>query len=74
VDVASLADLLQETAEHHGTFESVAAPHDWWDWYAAYLDARLAGNTPDQATETAGRYLADVKHVGPASAAERTLR
>jgi hypothetical protein len=75
VDVASLAELLQETAEHHGSFEAVAAPHSWWDWYAAYLDARLAGSTPDQASETAGHYMADVKHVGlPASEDERTAK
>ena len=37
MDVAALADLLHETAEHHGAFEAVAPPHDWWDWYAAYM-------------------------------------
>ena len=46
MDVASLADLLHETAEHHGAFEAVAPPHDWWDWYAAYMDARQSGSTP----------------------------
>jgi hypothetical protein len=75
VDVAALAELLQETAQHHGSFEAEAAPHDWWDWYAAYLDARLAGSTPDQATDTAGQYMADVKHVeSPASPQERTMK
>ena len=75
MDVAALAELLQD-AEHHGSFEAVAAPHDWWDWYAAYLDARLAGSTPDQATETAGHYMADVKHVEspPAPAEEPTIK
>jgi hypothetical protein len=63
VEVGSLADLLHETAEHHGSYEAVAPPHDWWDWYAAYLDARLAGSTPEDATAAAGRYMADVKHV-----------
>ena len=63
MDVASLAALLQETAEHHGSFEAVAPPHDWWDWYAAYLVARQGGSTPDEASLTAGRYMADVKHV-----------
>ena len=74
MDVASLAALLQETAEHHGSFEAVAPPHDWWDWYAAYLDARQGGSTPEQATETAGRYMAEVKHVvSPAEEQERTV-
>ena len=61
--VADLAQLLQETALHHGQFEAVAPPHDWWDWYAAYMDARQAGSTSEDASEAAGRYMADVKHV-----------
>ncbi len=62
-DIASLANLLHETAEHHGAFEAVAPPHDWWDWYAAYFDARRRGSTSDQAAAAANRYMADVKHV-----------
>jgi catechol 2,3-dioxygenase-like lactoylglutathione lyase family enzyme len=63
VDVAALAQLLHETAEHHGSFEAVAPPHDWWDWYAAYMDARERGSTPEEASAAAGRYMAEVKHV-----------
>ena len=63
VDVTSLSDLLHETAEHHGSFEAVAPPHDWWDWYAAYMDARESGSTPDEASVAAGRYMAEVKNV-----------
>ncbi len=62
-DVASLAELLHETAEHHGAFEAVAPPHDWWDWYAAYMHARQAGSTPAEAAAVAERYMAEVKHV-----------
>jgi catechol 2,3-dioxygenase-like lactoylglutathione lyase family enzyme len=62
-DIGALAGLLQETAEHHGAFEQAAPPHDWWDWYAAYMDARQHGSTPDAAAEAANRYMADVKHV-----------
>ena len=47
----------------HGAFEEVAPPHDWWDWYAAYMVARQAGATADEASAAAGRYMADVKHV-----------
>jgi hypothetical protein len=57
MDIATLADLLHETAEHHDPFEKSAPPHDWWDWYAAYLDSRLAGRPPDEASAAAGRYL-----------------
>ena len=63
MDVASLADLLHETADHHGAFEAVAHPHDWCDWYAAYMDARERGDSPEAAAAAAGRYMADVKHV-----------
>lgn len=62
-DIGALAGLLHETAEHHGSFEKVAPPHDWWDWYAAYMDARQRGSTPDEASAAAGRYMADVKHI-----------
>ncbi len=63
MDVASLADLLHETAENHDAYEKVAPPHDWWDWYAAFMDARQAGSTPDEASAAAGRYMAVVKQV-----------
>jgi hypothetical protein len=63
MDVASLADLLNETAEHHGAFEAVAPAHNWWDWYAAYMDPRGHGATPHEASAAAGRYMAEVKHV-----------
>ena len=62
-DIAALADLLHETSIHHGEFEAVAPPHDWWDWYAAYATARKHGRTPEEASAAAGRYMAEVKHV-----------
>jgi hypothetical protein len=61
--VAELAELLHETADQHGAFEAVAPPHDWWDWYAAYLHERLAGRPSEEATTAANTYLAEVKHV-----------
>ncbi len=57
MDVATLADLLHETADHHDPFEKSSPPHNWWDWYAAYLDARLSGQTSPEATAAAGRYM-----------------
>ena len=63
MDVAALSKLLLETAEHHDPYEKAAPPHDWWDWYAAYIDARQSGSTPDEASAIAGRYMADVKQV-----------
>jgi hypothetical protein len=68
MDVASLADLLHETAERHDSFEQAAPAHEWWDWYAAYMDARQSGSNPEDASAAAGRYMADVKHVAVTSA------
>jgi hypothetical protein len=67
-DIAALADLLHETGEQHDAFEKASAPHDWWDWYAAYMHARQAGSTPDEATAAADKYMADVKHIVRTSA------
>ena len=63
MEVASLADLLHETSGRHGAFEAVAPPHDWWDWYAAYMNARQSGSAPDEASAAADRYMAEVKDV-----------
>ncbi|PYI92746.1 MAG: bleomycin resistance protein [Verrucomicrobia bacterium] len=63
MDVAALAQLLHETADRHGSFEPVAPPHNWWDWYAAYMNARESGSTPEEASATAARYMAEVKHI-----------
>jgi len=63
MDVAALADLLHETSQHHDAFEKRAPKHDWWDWYAAYMGARQQGSTPDQASEAAERYMAEVRHI-----------
>jgi hypothetical protein len=65
MDIEALAQLLHETSEHHDPFEKSSAPHDWWDWYAAYMSARQAGSTPEEASASAGRYMLEVKHVGP---------
>jgi hypothetical protein len=65
MDIAALADLLHETAEHHDHFEKVATKHDWWDWYAAYMHARQEGRDPEQASAAAGIYMAEVHHVLP---------
>jgi len=63
MDIAALSQLLLETAEHHGAYEAIAPPHDWWDWYAAYFDARQRGSSPEEAVAAAGRYMAAAKGV-----------
>ena len=65
MEVATLAELLHETAEHHDNLEKIAPKHDWWDWYAPYLSARQHGSTPEQASRAAGLYMEEVRHVVP---------
>jgi hypothetical protein len=64
-EVATLADLLHETAVHHGAFEARTPKHDWWNWYAPYLHARQHGRTSEEATEAADRYMAEVFGIVP---------
>jgi catechol 2,3-dioxygenase-like lactoylglutathione lyase family enzyme len=64
-DVATLAELLRETEEHHGHYEKTHAEHDWWDWYAPYLSTRQNGSSPEEAAAAADRYLKEVLQVLP---------
>jgi len=57
MDVATLTELLREIAEHHGQYEKAHAKHNWWDWYAAYINARQQGSTPEDAANSADAYL-----------------
>jgi catechol 2,3-dioxygenase-like lactoylglutathione lyase family enzyme len=63
LDVATLADLLHETAEHHDQFEKTHAQHNWWDWYAPYLSARQNGRSLEEATADANRYMEETLQV-----------
>jgi hypothetical protein len=65
IDVATLAELLRETEEHHGHYEKTHAEHHWWDWYAPYLSARQNGSSPEEAAAAADRYMKEVCHVPP---------
>ena len=62
-DVATLAELLHETAERHDRFEKTHAKHNWWDWYALYLSARQNGSSQEEATTAADRHMEEVLHV-----------
>ena len=64
-DVATLVELLRETAEHHDQYEKTHAEHHWWDWYAPYLSARQNGSSPEEAAAAADRYMDEVLHVPP---------
>ena len=65
MDVATLAELLSETAEHHDDYEKTHAEHRWWDWYAPYLSARQNGSSPRAAVAAANRHMEEVFHVPP---------
>ena len=65
MDVATLAELLRETSEHHDHYEKTHAEHHWWDWYASYLSARQNGSSSEQAAAAADRYMDEVHHVAP---------
>ena len=56
-DVANLAELLHETAEHHDHYEKTHGKHNWWDWYAPYLSARQNGSSAEEATAAANSYM-----------------
>ena len=64
-DVATLAELLHETAKHQDHYEKTHAEHHWWDWYASYLSARQSGNSPEEAAAAAERNMEEVLRVLP---------
>lgn len=61
MDVATLAELLREAAENHHPYEQTAPEHDWWRWYAAYINAREQGSTPDEASKVAALHIEGVR-------------
>jgi len=64
-NLATLAELLHETEQHHGQYEKTHAEHHWWDWYAPYLNARQNGSSPEESAAAADRYMAEVHQVPP---------
>ena len=57
MDVATLTELLREAEDRHGAYQATAPKHHWSDWYAAYIDARGRGRTPDEAVLEAGLHM-----------------
>jgi hypothetical protein len=57
MDVDKLAELLREAEEHHGAYEATAPKHQWSDFYAAYIVARQAGRTADEAEKDARAHM-----------------
>jgi hypothetical protein len=65
MDVTALAQLLREMAEHHDHYEKTHAKHDWWDWYAPYINARQHGSSPEEAATAAGLYMEKLRNAAP---------
>ena len=65
MDVTALAQLLRETAEHHDHYEKTHAKHDWWDWYAPYINARQRGSSPEEAATAAALYMEKLRNAAP---------
>jgi hypothetical protein len=63
--IETLADLLHETSVRHGSFEAITPPHDWWDWYAAYMVARQSGESEDDAAASAALYMKEARQIVP---------
>lgn len=61
--IDDLAELLHETSVHHDTYEKSHEAHNWWDWYGAYMNARLDGAAPEVAVTAADHYMDEVLHV-----------
>ena len=57
LDVATLTELLRETEERHGEYESTAPKHHWSEWYAAYIVARQQGRTPEEAAKDGALHV-----------------
>lgn len=57
MEVATLAELLRQAAEHHHGYEETAEEHDWAEWYAAYVSAREQGRSVEEALQAAARHV-----------------
>jgi hypothetical protein len=57
MDVEKLTELLREAEEHHGPYEASAPEHHWSGFYAAYIVAREAGRSPEEADQDARAHM-----------------
>jgi hypothetical protein len=60
MDVEKLTQLLREAEEHHGPYEATAPEHHWSGFYAAYIVAREAGRSPEEADKDARAHMDQV--------------
>jgi hypothetical protein len=43
--------------KRHGEYEPTAPKHHWSGWYAAYIDARERGRTPEEAAKDGALHI-----------------
>ncbi len=61
LDLSTLTALLQETEQRHGEYEPTAPSHHWSHWYAAYMEAREHGATPEEAARRGALHVEQVR-------------
>jgi len=52
VDVERTGTTATRDSRTSRPYEKSAPKHNWWDWYAAYMNARNPASTPEEASET----------------------
>lgn len=55
--IQELAKLLRLASEAHHEAEKRLPPHDWQDWYSAYISLRADGQSECAAARDADRYV-----------------
>ena len=65
IDVATLAELLHDTEQHHGQYEKTHVSITGGIWYVPYLSARQNGSSPEKAAAAANRYTEENFQVPP---------
>lgn len=57
MDIETLTPLLREAKDQHTRIEPRIGPHDWVDWYSAYITARLARMSKPGSVLVANKYV-----------------
>ena len=64
MDPASMAAFLQETEQHHAQVPPTAPKHHWSEWYAAFMVARSAGRSAEDAVKEAMAHIENSRRAG----------
>jgi len=64
MEVAALADLLGEPAEHHDRCEKTQPRPNWWELCAPDVHARQHVSSPDNAANAAALHMEQLRSAG----------